>query len=113
MKNINLEKYINDTLLNLKNLVEKFTKSWTNLLNFEKHFSVEYGNIKNKIVVFGFNRMARSIKELIKEKNMKFIVIDRSPERLKKAELLGATVVYGDLRDNDILKGRLSLKDKV
>ncbi|MDQ7020904.1 MAG: NAD-binding protein [Candidatus Dojkabacteria bacterium] len=61
--------------------------------------------IKNKIVVFGFNRMARSIKDLIKEKEIKFIVIDRSPERLKKAESIGATVVYGDLKDDDILKG--------
>jgi len=58
---------------------------------------------KDRIVVFGFNRMAAHLQELIANSHKKFLVIDNDSSRIDRAEELGATVAFGDLKDNDLL----------
>ncbi len=62
-------------------------------------------HVRNRVVVFGFSRMARGIHELIEAKERKFLVIDKDLTKLELAESMGATTAYGDLRDSDLLTG--------
>lgn len=62
-------------------------------------------HVRDRIVVFGFNRMARSLHDVIEEGGQKFLVVDNDMEMLKKAENMGATVAFGDLQDMDLLHG--------
>jgi hypothetical protein len=66
--------------------------------------------LKNRIVIFGFNRMAGSLADVIKSKDKKFIVIDNDPSRLDYADKLGATTAFGDLKDETLIND-LKLQD--
>ncbi|BCX14115.1 MAG: potassium efflux system protein [Candidatus Dojkabacteria bacterium] len=61
--------------------------------------------LSNKIIVFGFNRMARSLIPLIKRQKHKFVIVDNDPEKLEFAEKFGAKTIYGDLKDESLLNG--------
>jgi Kef-type K+ transport system membrane component KefB len=61
--------------------------------------------LTDKIVLFGFNRMARSLIPVIKKQKHKFIIVDNDPQRLEFAEQFGATTIYGDLKDDSLLDG--------
>lgn len=59
--------------------------------------------VQDRIIIFGFNRMSRSLHEVIKSKKKKFLVIDNDPAQLEYAERLGATTAFGDLKDETLL----------
>jgi Trk K+ transport system NAD-binding subunit len=62
-------------------------------------------HVRRRVVIFGFNRMARALHDIIKSKERKFLVIDNDMDRLNEAEALGATIAFGDLNDVDMLEG--------
>ena len=63
-----------------------------------------YKRTKGRIVLFGMNRLATQITELIENKEKKFLVVETDPKVIAKADKLGATTAFGDLSDYDLLK---------
>lgn len=59
--------------------------------------------LKDRIVIFGFSRMARNLEEIIKSKEKKFLIVDNDPSRLEYAEKLGATTAFGDMKDETLI----------
>lgn len=66
--------------------------------------------IADRVVIFGFNRMARSLEGLIKKGERRFLIIDNDPARLDYADRLGATTAFGDLKDENLIH-ELKLKE--
>ena len=60
--------------------------------------------MKGHMVVFGAHRMGEKIVEYLRNKNEKFVVVERDPEVVKNLGRKGIYCVYGDAENEDILK---------
>jgi voltage-gated potassium channel Kch len=89
---------------------ELYEKIRPTLKFFGMHKQEEYDvesykrkQVADRVIIFGFNRMARSLEALIKKRERRFLVIDNDPVRLEYAEKLGATTAFGDLQDENLI----------
>lgn len=69
--------------------------------------------VKNTIVLCGYNRVGYSILESLKKSKKKILVVDYNPEIITKMAKEGYHCVYGDVSDDEILEkmdlGRIKL----
>ncbi len=85
-------------------------RKWTNPKSIHKIENPPEKEMKNHIIVFGAHRMGQRVVEYLKEKEQKFIVVERDPELVKYLGRRGVYCVYGDANNEDILK-KVSLSD--
>ncbi|TDF39555.1 potassium transporter [Alteromonadaceae bacterium M269] len=68
---------------------------------FEKAPSVE----PEQAVILGFGRVGQSVSRLLKLEKIPYLVVDMDPARVQEARLAGEPVLFGDVRQRDILLG--------
>ena len=76
----------------------------------KKHMTKAISKMKDHYIVCGYGRVGRQVAQELAYEDVDFIVIDRSPERIKEAEAKGYITVAGDPIKESILK-KAEIKD--
>ncbi len=85
-------------------------RKWTHPRSIHQIENPPEKGLKNHIVIFGAHRMGQRVVEYLKEKEEKFIVVERDPEVVKYLGRRGVYCIYGDANNEDILK-KISLNE--
>lgn len=70
----------------------------------KKKMSKAIAKMKGHYIVCGFGRVGKQVAQELAYEDVDFIVVDRSPERVKEAEAKGYTTVEGDPIKESVLK---------
>lgn len=66
---------------------------------FEKALQIE----SEQAIILGFGRVGQSVSRLLKLESVPYVVIDMDPSRVQEARVAGEPVLFGDVRQKDIL----------
>lgn len=60
--------------------------------------------LKGHVIVCGYGTVGSKVVDTLVEHNMSFVIIDSSPEPVKKAEELGYNIIFGDGTSSRVLR---------
>jgi len=60
--------------------------------------------LRDHVIVVGYGRVGRQAAEALKENQTPFVVVERSPERVRRALAEGVTVLEGDASEDAVLQ---------
>lgn len=67
--------------------------------------SREIGHLNGHTILCGFGRTGRVLAEQLAQQKQRFVIVDKSPERIAEAQELGYLVITGDATEEDALLG--------
>ncbi|EDX86893.1 TrkA-N domain family [Synechococcus sp. PCC 7335] len=69
-----------------------------------RQMTQEIQNLANHVIVCGYGRMGQMLTQKLEADDQRFIVLDRNPDRINAAQVLGYLVYLGNATDEDQLK---------
>ncbi len=60
--------------------------------------------LKNHVIVVGYGRVGRQAAQALAENQTPFVVVERNPERVRRALAAGVWVLEGDASDDEVLR---------
>jgi CPA2 family monovalent cation:H+ antiporter-2 len=83
-----------------RDLVKLFVRDDSSTVpEFDKELQIE----PEQAIILGFGRVGQSISRLLKLESVPYVVIDMDPSRVQEARVAGEPVLFGDVRQKDIL----------
>jgi CPA2 family monovalent cation:H+ antiporter-2 len=83
-----------------RDLVRLFVRDDSSTVpEFDKELQIE----PEQAIILGFGRVGQSISRLLKLESVPYVVIDMDPSRVQEARVAGEPVLFGDVRQKDIL----------
>ena len=83
-----------------RDLVKLFVRDDSSTVpEFDKELQIE----PEQAIILGFGRVGQSISRLLKLESVPYVVIDMDPSRVQEARVAGEPVLFGEVRQKDIL----------
>ena len=73
----------------------------------------EIGDLRNHVIISGFGRVGKLVAEILAERMIPFVAIDRSMKRVTEGRSMGYPVYYGDARRPHVMRALRAEKAKV
>jgi len=85
-------------------LVQFITLSGIQQLLGHKHMTHQIEHLRDHVIVCGFGRIGSMLASELKAGGARFVILERSPERLEEARALGYLCMHGDATDETMLQ---------